>query len=138
MAVSQYKSADALAFVKHKRAMMEAVQESSLGFGELPTLISEIALGTQKQFQKYLSERSRLSLGSFGLHDQDVMAIAEALKVNATVTDVYLYGNQISDQGAMAIAEALKVNATVNYVNLAGNQISYQLRSQFLYDRILL
>ena len=48
MTVNQYKKADALAFAKHKRAMMEAVQESSLGLRGLPTLISAIALGKQK------------------------------------------------------------------------------------------
>eukprot|EP00493_Phyllostaurus_siculus_P024619 UN24959 len=116
MAVSQYKSADALAFVKHKQAMMEALHESLLGLRGLPTLISAIALGTQKQFQTFLSELSQISWSDCELHDQDVMEIAEALKLNATVTHVYLGRNQISDQGAMAIAEALKVNATVTHV----------------------
>ncbi|KJE95257.1 hypothetical protein CAOG_05730 [Capsaspora owczarzaki ATCC 30864] len=51
-------------------------------------------------------------------------ALAETLKVNETVTKLDIWRNQIGDAGASAIAEALKVNTTVNMVDLGGNQIS--------------
>ncbi|XP_011270571.1 hypothetical protein CAOG_08909 [Capsaspora owczarzaki ATCC 30864] len=51
-------------------------------------------------------------------------ALAETLKVNETVTWIAIWDNQIGDAGASAIAEALKVNKTVTEVVLGGNQIS--------------
>ncbi|KAJ1637484.1 hypothetical protein T492DRAFT_859893 [Pavlovales sp. CCMP2436] len=51
------------------------------------------------------------------------MHIAEALKVNATVTQLYLGGNQIGDVGAQHLAEALKVNTTVTELDLRCNEI---------------
>ena len=37
------------------------------------------------------------------------LAIAEALKMNSSLTQLYLQMNQIGNEGAAAIAEALKV-----------------------------
>ncbi|KJE91472.1 hypothetical protein CAOG_009567 [Capsaspora owczarzaki ATCC 30864] len=51
-------------------------------------------------------------------------AVAEALKVNTTVTHLDVRENQIGDVGARAIAETLKVNKTVVEVALSWNQIS--------------
>jgi Ran GTPase-activating protein (RanGAP) involved in mRNA processing and transport len=50
-------------------------------------------------------------------------AIAEALKVNAVVTTLFLTGNNIKDEGAKAIAEALKVNAVLTKLRLDWNNI---------------
>ncbi|XP_004346110.1 hypothetical protein CAOG_05437 [Capsaspora owczarzaki ATCC 30864] len=55
--------------------------------------------------------------------DVGAQAIAEALKVNTTVTGIYLWANQIGDVGAQAIAEALKVNKTLTELYLHQNQI---------------
>ena len=43
-------------------------------------------------------------------------AIAEALKVNTTVTSINLEWNEIGDDGAEAIEEALWVNTTVTSI----------------------
>ena len=54
-----------------------------------------------------------------GLTAHDAAAVAEILKSNTTVTEVYLGGNKsIGDEGAKALAEALKVNTTVKELDL--------------------
>ena len=50
--------------------------------------------------------------------------LAEAIKVNQTLTDLYLYDNCISDAGATSIAEAIKVNKTLTNLCLTHNKIS--------------
>jgi hypothetical protein len=51
------------------------------------------------------------------------LALAEALKVNATITGINLRENEIGLEGALALAEALKVNATITDINLRENEI---------------
>ena len=51
------------------------------------------------------------------------VAIAEALMVNSSLTEVNLRGNDIGTQGAVAIAEALKVNGTLTSLDLRSTQI---------------
>ena len=53
-------------------------------------------------------------------------ALADALKVNQTVTTLNLALNRIGDEGAKALAEALKVNQTVTFVNLSRNIIGVE------------
>ncbi|XP_011269977.1 hypothetical protein CAOG_08406 [Capsaspora owczarzaki ATCC 30864] len=53
----------------------------------------------------------------------EALAIAEALKVNTTLTMLFLQVNQIGDAGAQAIAEALKENKTLAQLDLHMNQI---------------
>ena len=52
-------------------------------------------------------------------------AIAEALRVNTTVTSLNLCGNDIGERGVQAIAEALRVNSTVTSLNLERNDLHY-------------
>jgi hypothetical protein len=52
-------------------------------------------------------------MGSVGLHDVDAEMLAEALKTNTGITEVYLCRNSIDDTGCAALAEALKVNTAV-------------------------
>ena len=49
--------------------------------------------------------------------------MAEALKLNTAVTDVFLSNNSIGDAGCAVLAEALRVNAAVIYVGLYSNSI---------------
>ncbi len=58
---------------------------------------------------------SPFTSASSGIGDDGAKAIAEALKVNAVVTKLWLNNNKIGDDGAKAIAEALKVNAVLNF-----------------------
>ena len=48
-------------------------------------------------------------------------AIGEALKVNTSLSEIYLYGNNIGDEGAKAIGEALKVNTSLNEIGIGNN-----------------
>ena len=57
---------------------------------------------------------SKIRLVRKGLTAHDAAVVAEILKSNTSVTEVFLYNNEkIGDEGAKALAEALKVNATV-------------------------
>ncbi|KJE91004.1 TKL/IRAK protein kinase, variant 1 [Capsaspora owczarzaki ATCC 30864] len=51
------------------------------------------------------------------------MAIADALKTNRTVKELFLAKNQIGDAGTLALAEALKANKTVRTLYLSDNRI---------------
>ncbi|KAL0228888.1 hypothetical protein GEMRC1_013508 [Eukaryota sp. GEM-RC1] len=50
-------------------------------------------------------------------------ALAEALKVNSTITHIKLEDNSIGPEGARALAEILKVNSTITHINLEDNSI---------------
>jgi Ran GTPase-activating protein (RanGAP) involved in mRNA processing and transport len=54
---------------------------------------------------------------------EDVEALADALKVNKTLTTLDLSFNKINAKGAEALADALKVNKTLTKLRLAGNKI---------------
>ena len=66
---------------------------------------------------------TELSLGANNIGVDGAKAIAEALKVNAVLTKLWLWDNKIGDVGAKAIAEALKVNAVVTTLVLYNNNI---------------
>ena len=50
-------------------------------------------------------------------------AIADALRINASLTDLNLESNQLGPEGGVALAEALRVNASLTVLNLYGNQL---------------
>ena len=58
-----------------------------------------------------------------GIGDQGATALAEALKENSTLTVLHLDGNDIGVQGATGLAEALKVNSTLTVLHLGDNRI---------------
>ena len=65
--------------------------------------------------------RRASTAGAAGLTDLDAAAVAEILTSNTSVTEVYLnFNEEIGDEGAKALAEALKVNATVKKLDLDG------------------
>jgi hypothetical protein len=49
-------------------------------------------------------------------------ALAEALKVNTSVTQINLRANEIGTEGALVLAEALKVNAALRNIDLCWNK----------------
>ncbi|CAF1592671.1 unnamed protein product, partial [Didymodactylos carnosus] len=71
-----------------------------------------------------LDSVSDITLHNIGIDEEDALVLAEALKVNKTLTTLNLENNEISVRGGEALAEALKVNKTLTTLNLAGNQIS--------------
>ena len=81
---------------------------------------------------------TQVEVKSNSLRAEGMMAIAEALKVNSTVTKIDVSDNEIgkysrdndgqapwiaTPQGPAALAEALKVNTTVQWVGVKDNHI---------------
>eukprot|EP00812_Abedinium_dasypus_P009335 NODE_3031_length_840_cov_268.620382.p1 GENE.NODE_3031_length_840_cov_268.620382~~NODE_3031_length_840_cov_268.620382.p1 ORF type:complete len:199 (-),score=74.23 NODE_3031_length_840_cov_268.620382:226-822(-) len=65
-----------------------------------------------------------LDLSDGGIADEHaVEALAEALKINSTLTWLRLVFNKIGDVGAKALADALKNNSTLETLWLTGNKI---------------
>ncbi|KJE90509.1 hypothetical protein CAOG_01819 [Capsaspora owczarzaki ATCC 30864] len=65
---------------------------------------------------------TELSLVKIDLGDAGARAIAEAIRVNRTLTELNLSRNQIGPVGAQSLAAALKVNKKVEVLFLAANQ----------------
>lgn len=64
-----------------------------------------------------------LDLSYAGLGQKGSIALAEALKVNSTVTNLILVGNFITTSAALAIARAINTSHTVAALNLSVNLI---------------
>ena len=58
------------------------------------------------------------SVGAWWLSGADVLALADVLKRNSTVTDINFHGNSLAAQGATAMAEMLKTNTSITSLNL--------------------
>jgi hypothetical protein len=52
-----------------------------------------------------------------------VKALADALKVNSTITSIDLSYNNVGDDGAKALADVLKVNSTTTSIDLSYNNV---------------
>ncbi len=52
-----------------------------------------------------------------------MIALSDALKVNASLTNLDLELNEIGSEGAIALSEALNVNASIKKVNVRSNSI---------------
>ena len=72
---------------------------------------------------KVNSTITEVNLDDNNIGDTGATALAEALKGNSTFKYLYLGKNNIGDRGAIALAEALKVNSTITNVNLYDNNI---------------
>ena len=57
-------------------------------------------------------------LGANKIGDAGATAIANAIAVNASVTELYLSDNKIGDAGATAIAKAIEDNASLKLETL--------------------
>lgn len=64
-----------------------------------------------------------LERNKIGASDLGAAAIGEALKINQSLTRLDLHDNQIGDEGAAAIAESLKSNQTLRKLGLQWNKI---------------
>jgi len=64
---------------------------------------------------------AKVDLNDRKLGDEHVKALADALRVNHTVTEVDLRRNEFGDDGLKALADALRVNHTVTEVDLTWN-----------------
>ena len=68
--------------------------------------------------------------------DEGAKALAEALKVNATVKELNLYECGIGDDGAAALAEALRSNTSLTYLRLEYNDGIGEQGKQLLRDAV--
>jgi Leucine Rich repeat len=66
---------------------------------------------------------TKLNVSSNSIGDAGAAVFAEALKVNKSLAVLCLYNNSIGDAGAAAIAEALKVNNSLTTLNIHSNII---------------
>jgi len=73
--------------------------------------------------------------GNKEIGDEGAKALAEALKVNTTLKELYLYGCGIGDGGAAALAEALRSNTSLTELGLSGNGFGEQ-GEQLLRDAV--
>ena len=74
-----------------------------------------------KQFLSAPNNFTNLALIDQSLDYDACVELAEALKVNSTVTHIQLRNNQIGDKGLVALANGLKTNITM--LTLNNNQI---------------
>ncbi|KAL0239950.1 hypothetical protein GEMRC1_010058 [Eukaryota sp. GEM-RC1] len=58
-----------------------------------------------------------------GVEAEGAIALAEALKVNCSITKIKLRSNSIGSKGGIAIANSLKMNSTVTEISLNHNSI---------------
>ena len=79
----------------------------------------------------------RLVLKNLGIDDSQVLAIAEALKVNKTLEFPDLEKNKIGSAGGEAIAHALKQNTTLTELVLLGQNKEFGGKKEnFYYESI--
>jgi Ran GTPase-activating protein (RanGAP) involved in mRNA processing and transport len=64
-----------------------------------------------------------LFLGINNIGDIGAQFLSEALKINRTLTDLDLWSNNIGAKGAKSLSEALKINDTLAELNIWGNNI---------------
>ena len=55
--------------------------------------------------------------------------MAEALRLNTTVTSLYLGVNRLGQGGGLALAETLRHNTTLASLDLGGNHLGEEARS---------
>ena len=65
-----------------------------------------------------------LNLRDNNIGPEGAIALADALKINTTLTYLSLWNNTIGPERAIALAEALKTNSTLTYLNLSWNNIN--------------
>lgn len=64
-----------------------------------------------------------LNLQGNDIHRQGAQNLANALKVNTTLTSLSLADNSIGKGGGMAFAETLQINITLEHLNLSNCEL---------------
>ncbi|XP_004342468.2 hypothetical protein CAOG_08213 [Capsaspora owczarzaki ATCC 30864] len=105
---------------QNQRQLYDRVKNKS---GTLFLSAKQIGDEEAKAIAEALKVNTTLTQLGNQIGDVGAQAIAEALKVNKTLTLLYLNVNQIGDAGAQAIAEALQVNKTLTLLNLSANRL---------------
>ncbi|KAL0237827.1 hypothetical protein GEMRC1_012301 [Eukaryota sp. GEM-RC1] len=76
---------------------------------------------------KVNSTVTQIKLQRNSIGTEGAIALADALKVNSTVVRICLKRNSICIEGAIALADALKVNSTVTWIHLQHNAIGIEV-----------
>lgn len=71
-------------------------------------------------------DKADLDLSHCGLGDKGVQALAEALKINTSITSLNLLDNHLTPAGGDALVGALMTNKNVKSLNLAENRLGSQ------------
>ncbi|CAF1561785.1 unnamed protein product [Didymodactylos carnosus] len=66
---------------------------------------------------------SRLYISNNNISNEGATSIADALKINETLTELYIGENNISNEGATSIADALKTNKTLTELYIGKNKV---------------
>ncbi|XP_074621745.1 uncharacterized protein LOC141880193 [Acropora palmata] len=69
------------------------------------------------------SSLSSLDLSDNSISDEGVNSLAQALRVNTSLSSLDLSSNSIGDEGANSLAEALRVNKSLSSLDLSWNSI---------------
>ena len=77
--------------------------------------------GKRALYNSYFYSTINLFFDRIG--DEGAKYVAEALKVNTSLTEIDLGWNNIDAEGAKYVAEALKVNTSLTEIDLDGNNI---------------
>ena len=85
---------------------------------------SDIAYLLRYNTTLLILDLSNIRLGSF-VHLDEVEPIAEALKINTTLTTLLLNNNRINSSETIAIAKALEINNTLTTLNFSYNDVGY-------------
>jgi Ran GTPase-activating protein (RanGAP) involved in mRNA processing and transport len=59
-----------------------------------------------------------ISLNSNTIGDQGAKYLADAIKINSTLQEIYLGDNSIEDEGAEYLSQAIKLNSTLQVLTL--------------------
>jgi Ran GTPase-activating protein (RanGAP) involved in mRNA processing and transport len=78
---------------------------------------------------KMNSSVTNINLDDNAIGDEGASVLADALKVNTSVTDISLRSNKFGAKGATAIADALKVNTSLTRIDLSGAGIDESNRA---------
>ena len=87
--------------------------------------IGDAGAASLAEAMKVNTTLTQLALYSHNIGDAGAASLAEAMKVNTTLTQLALYSNNIGDAGAASLAEAMKVNTTLTQLALYSNNIGH-------------
>ena len=88
---------------------------------------------------KNKNNRFEIGLSGRGITSDEIKQLSKKLKINKSITNIYLLYNEIGDEGAREIIAALKINKTIKNIFLSHNEIGYKLMNEInelLKDRI--
>ena len=85
--------------------------------------LREVHIACLAEAVKVNTTLTQLDLRDNNIGDAGATSLAEAMKVNTTLTQLVLRQNNIGDAGAASLAEAMKVNTTLTQLDLLGNNI---------------